>query len=59
MLRLRLLMLVLGTMLAATAGSAAAATITVNTTFDTSSGSQCSLRQAIMDVDSPGRRSRT
>ena len=54
MLRLRLLMLVLGTMLAATAGSAAAATITVNTTFDTSSGSQCSLRQAIMDVDSPG-----
>jgi hypothetical protein len=54
MLRVRLLVLVLGTMLAVTAGRAAAATIAVNTTFDGTGGNQCSLRQAILDVDSPG-----
>ncbi len=54
MLRVRLLVLVLGTVLAATAGRAAAATITVNTTFDGTAPNQCSLREAILDVDSPG-----
>jgi hypothetical protein len=46
--------LVLGTTLAAIAGRAAAATITVNTTFDGTAPNQCSLREAIIDVDSPG-----
>jgi hypothetical protein len=54
MLRVRLLVLVLGSLLATTAARAAAATITVDTTQDTTTSGQCSLRQAIADVDSPG-----
>jgi CSLREA domain-containing protein len=54
MLRLRLLVLVLLTMFATTAASAAAATITVNTTGDGTGSGVCSLREAILDVDSPG-----
>src|SRR5205823_3033076 len=40
----------------ATAGSAAAATVNVTTTFDDQSAGdgQCSLRKAIADVNSPG-----
>src|ERR1700721_2024456 len=54
MLRVRLLVLVLGSLLATTAARAAAATITVNTTQDSTTSGQCSLRQAVMDVDTPG-----
>jgi CSLREA domain-containing protein len=54
MFRLRLLVPVLLTLSAATAGTAAAATITVNTTLDGTNPGQCSLREAILDVDSPG-----
>ncbi len=54
MLRVRLLVLVLGCLLATTAAPAVAATITVDTTQDTSTSGQCSLRQAVQDVDSPG-----
>ncbi len=54
MLRVRPLVLVLGCLLATTAARAAAATITVDTTQDTTASGQCSLRQAIADVDAPG-----
>jgi CSLREA domain-containing protein len=54
MLRPRLLLPVLLTVSAATAGTAAAATITVNTTLDGTNPGQCSLREAILDVDTPG-----
>jgi CSLREA domain-containing protein len=54
MLRLRLLVPVLVTLFATTAVSATAATITVNTTGDGTSPGECSLREAILDVDSPG-----
>ncbi len=53
MLRVRLLVLVLGCLLATTAAPAVAATITVDDTSDASSANACSLRQAIEDVDSP------
>jgi CSLREA domain-containing protein len=46
---------VVGTLAAATAGPAAAATLTVNTTIDEmiAGDSQCSLREAIQAVDDP------
>jgi CSLREA domain-containing protein len=52
MLRLRLLVLI--TVFPISAASAAAATITVNTTGDGTGSGTCSLREAILDVDSPG-----
>jgi CSLREA domain-containing protein len=56
MLRVRLLTVVVGAVLLAGTGQAAAATITVNTTNDDQSQGDgaCSLRKAIEDVDSPG-----
>ncbi|HEY2438227.1 MAG TPA: CSLREA domain-containing protein, partial [Solirubrobacteraceae bacterium] len=56
MVRGRLFALVVLLAIAASAGSAHAATITVNTTFDDQNqgDNQCSLRKAIQDVDTPG-----
>src|SRR5437588_4332580 len=55
MLRGRLTLLVIGVFMLAATGRAAAATITVNTTFDdqTPGDGQCSLRKAIAAVESP------